>query len=109
MWKQNFSATSSSSDTSFQKDLIVWKLSPVEMYFKFILYVSEGLNSVETENAERAMALHIIVSEGLNSVETKCGSMMLGQTIPVSEGLNSVETGNIAFHWCLNIYSFRRT
>ena len=56
-------------DSTFQKDLIVWKLCCDEKGH-IIKSVSEGLNSVETSSPDNLLKRYYCVSEGLNSVET---------------------------------------
>ena len=54
----------------FQKDLIVWKPSYLQAGEVICPFVSEGLNSVETNEQDAFQNVSIGVSEGLNSVET---------------------------------------
>ena len=59
------------SYTKFQKDLIVWKPLMTAWDCDMLIFVSEGLNSVETLDFLLCIAVALkIVSEGLNSVET---------------------------------------
>ena len=116
VWKHFSHSIKSVIWTEFQKDLIVWKPLTPSIVSILILYVSEGLNSVETfflylrhlsprsfqkdlivwkHGLGRADASRIFdISEGLNSVETSLSHTALRREIQVSEGLNSVETSD---------------
>ena len=58
----------------FQKNLIVWKRCMFDFLDCSRMYVSEELNSVETQSNPRYHFSSPSVSEELNSVETKIGS-----------------------------------
>ena len=70
MWKRRARTQTPSLPDQFQKDLIVWKLSPVPTPAPKVDKVSEGLNSVETFFLPVLQRSIYSVSEGLNSVET---------------------------------------